>query len=258
MDAILTAGGIPQPGEPLYEYTQGINKALLDISGKPMIQWVLDALEGANGVERIIIIGLPADTVLTCSKVVAFVPTHGSMLENIRAGVNKVMELNPDALHVLAVSSDIPGITSEMVDWVINTTMETDHDVYYNIITRQVMEARYPDSRRSYTHLKEFDVCGGDMNVIRTSMVTGNDSLWEEIIAARKNVFKQASLIGFSTLILLLLRRINLDSALKRVSERLNLRGRAIVCPYAEVGMDVDKPHQLEIMRADLQKRVTT
>ena len=54
------------------------------------------------------------------------------------------------------------------------------------------------------------------------------------------------------------LRRINLDSALKRVSERLNLRGRAIVCPYAEVGMDVDKPHQLEIMRADLQKRVTT
>jgi GTP:adenosylcobinamide-phosphate guanylyltransferase len=258
MDAILTAGGIPQPGEPLYEYTQGINKALLDISGKPMIQWVLDALEGANGVERIIIIGLPADTVLTCSKVAAFVPTHGSMLENIRAGVNKVMELNPDALHVLAVSSDIPGITPEMVDWVINTTMETDHDVYYNIITRQVMEARYPDSRRSYTHLKEFDVCGGDMNVIRTSMVTGNDSLWEEIIAARKNVFKQASLIGFSTLILLLLRRINLDSALKRVSERLNLRGRAIVCPYAEVGMDVDKPHQLEIMRADLQKRVTT
>jgi len=258
MDAILTAGGIPQPGEPLYEYTQGINKALLDISGKPMIQWVLDALEGANGVERIIIIGLPADTVLTSSKVAAFIPTHGSMLENIRAGVNKVMELNPDTLHVLAVSSDIPGITPEMVDWVISATMETDHDVYYNIITRQVMEARYPDSRRSYTHLKEFDVCGGDMNVIRTSMVTGNDSLWEEIIAARKNVFKQASLIGFSTLILLLLRRINLDSALKRVSERLNLRGRAIVCPYAEVGMDVDKPHQLEIMRADLQKRVTT
>ena len=36
------------------------------------------------------------------------------------------------------------------------------------------------------------------------------------------------------------------------------VRGRAIVCPYAEVGMDVDKPHQLEIMRADLQKRVTT
>ena len=35
----------------------------------------------------------------------------------------------------------------------------------------------------------------------------------------------------------------------------MNITGRAIVCPYAEVGMDVDKPHQLEIMRADLRKR---
>jgi len=29
-----------------------------------------------------------------------------------------------------------------------------------------------------------------------------------------------------------------------------------MVCPYAEVGMDVDKPHQLEIMRADLKKHL--
>ena len=48
MDAIVTAGGIPQPGEPLYEYTLGASKAMLDVVGKPMIQWVLDALEGAT------------------------------------------------------------------------------------------------------------------------------------------------------------------------------------------------------------------
>jgi hypothetical protein len=29
----------------------------------------------------------------------------------------------------------------------------------------------------------------------------------------------------------------------------------AVICPYAEVGMDVDKPVQLEMMRADLAKR---
>jgi hypothetical protein len=37
---------------------------------------------------------------------------------------------------------------------------------------------------------------------------------------------------------------------------RLNITGKAVVCPYAEVGMDVDKPHQLEIMREDLKKRL--
>jgi len=54
---------------------------------------------------------------------------------------------------------------------------------------------------------------------------------------------------------LLLLRMITLEGAVKKVTKRLNLRGRAILTPYAEIGMDVDKPHQLEIMRADLAQR---
>ena len=44
MDAIVTAGGIPRPEDPLYTYSHGDSKALIDVAGKPMIQWVLDAL----------------------------------------------------------------------------------------------------------------------------------------------------------------------------------------------------------------------
>ena len=256
MDAIVTAGGIPQPGEPLYEYTQGICKALLDIAGKPMIQWVLDALNGSQAVERIVVIGLPEDSGIGNGKIAAFLPNQGGMVDNIRAGVVKVLELNPQANHVLLVSSDIPAITSEMVDWIVKTTMQTDEDVYYSVVERRVMEKRFPASKRSYTRLKDVEVCGGDMNMIRSSLITANSELWERIISARKNVFKQAALIGFDTLILLLLRRITLDSGVKMVTQRLKVTGRAIVCPYAEIGMDIDKPHQLEMIRADLARKV--
>ena len=44
MNAIVTAGGIPQPGDKLYAYSNGDSKALIDLAGKPMVQWVLDAL----------------------------------------------------------------------------------------------------------------------------------------------------------------------------------------------------------------------
>ena len=44
MDAIVIAGGIPQPQDPLYTYSHGDSKALIDIAGKPMVQWVLDVL----------------------------------------------------------------------------------------------------------------------------------------------------------------------------------------------------------------------
>ena len=118
------------------------------------------------------------------------------------------------------------------------------------------MEKRFPGSNRSYIHLKDMDVCGGDLNVVRASLVNGSDELWEKIIASRKNALKQAALLGYDNLLLLLLRQINLENAVRRVARRLNLTGRALVCPYAEIAMDVDKPHQLEIMRADLSKRI--
>ena len=61
MDAIITAGGIPKPEDPLYPFTQGISKALLEIAGKPMIQWVLDALNEAATIDNIVIVGLDAE-----------------------------------------------------------------------------------------------------------------------------------------------------------------------------------------------------
>jgi GTP:adenosylcobinamide-phosphate guanylyltransferase len=255
MDAIVTAGGIPQPGEPLYEYTLGASKAMLDVVGKPMIQWVIDALEGAQTIDGILIIGLPPECEIVSTKVVARIPNQGGMVDNIRTGVNKVLELKPEVKHVLLVSSDIPTITSEMVDWVVNAALQTDLEAYYNVIPREVMEKRFPGSKRSYTRLRDVEVCGGDMNLIKTSLVTQNDELWNKLVAARKNVFKQAALIGYDTLFLLLFKLVDLDGAVKKATKRLHLTGRAILCPYAEVGMDVDKPFQLELVRADLSRK---
>ena len=256
MYAIVTAGVIPEPGEPLYEFTRGDCKALLDIAGKPMIQWVLDAMSGAQTIDGVIVVGLPTDSSVACSKSLHILPNKGDMLENLRAGLIEALEHNPQAKFILAVSSDIPAITSDMVDWVVNTAMQTDNDAYYNVITRQTMEARYPSSRRSYVRLRDVEVCGGDMHVIRTMTVTANDSLWKRIIASRKNALKQAALIGYDTLFLLFFHLITLEQAVRLASRRLKISGRAIVCPYAEVGMDIDKPFQYEQVRDDLARRV--
>jgi hypothetical protein len=36
----------------------------------------------------------------------------------------------------------------------------------------------------------------------------------------------------------------------------MDITGQAVFSPYAELGMDVDKPHQLEILRADLMSNL--
>ncbi|MFZ5881483.1 MAG: NTP transferase domain-containing protein, partial [Chloroflexota bacterium] len=256
MDAIVTAGGIPQPQDPLYTYAKGDSKALLDIAGKPMIQWVLDALGGAKNVDNIIIVGLTPKSGLTCEKPLYYLSNQGRMLSNIVAGVNKVLDLNPQAEYVLIVSSDIPALRSEHIDWLVETSMQSREDIYYGVCPREVMEERFPNSRRTYTKLKDMQVCGADINVSHVRMATEHLDMWEQLIGNRKSPLKQAATIGFGTLFLLATGKLTLADAVERITKRIGITGRPILWEHAEPCMDVDKPHQLELLREDLQARV--
>ena len=255
MDAVLLAGGIPRPDEPLYSHSNGEAKALIDVAGRPMVQWVLDALGDSKSIERIVLIGLSAKSTLVSKKPVTYLSNQGKLLENLKAGATKVLELNPKAEYVLFVSSDIPAVTGEMVDWLVKTCSESDDDIYYNVIRRQDMEQRYPASKRTYVRLKDMEVCGGDMNVARAAIVHENSEFWNKVLDARKNPAAQAALLGPGVIFKLLTRQLTAGDVIQRVASKLGLKGRAIVCPFPEVGMDVDKPHQLEIMRSDLARR---
>ncbi|MGZ9164320.1 MAG: NTP transferase domain-containing protein [Anaerolineales bacterium] len=255
MDAIVTAGGIPQPEDPLYTFSNGNAKALIDVAGKPMVQWVLDALGEAKNVDNVIVIGLSSRSGVTCKKPMHFLSNQGRMLANIVAGVNKALELNKRNEYVLVVSSDIPTIKPEMVDWLIETCMQTKDDLYYGVCPKDVMEARFPGSKRTFTHLKDMDVCGADMNITHVRMATEHLDMWEQLIGSRKSPLRSASIIGFGTLFKLATRQLTLDEAVSRVCQRIGIKGRAIVWPYAEPCMDMDKPHQLELLRADLERQ---
>jgi len=255
MDAIVTAGGIPQPEDPLYTYSHGDSKALIDVAGKPMIQWVLDALGDAKHVDNVIVIGLSPKSNLTCKKPLHFLSNQGRMLSNIVAGVKKSLELDKKNKYVLVVSSDIPTVKSEMVDWLVEKSQETKDDLYYGICPREVMEARFEGSKRTYTKLKDLELCGADMHVSHVTMATEHLDMWESLIGNRKNPLKQASIIGLGIFFQVLTRSITLDDLVAKVSNRIGIKGRAIKFPYAEPCMDVDKPHQLEMLREDLVKQ---
>jgi GTP:adenosylcobinamide-phosphate guanylyltransferase len=252
MDAIVTAGGIPQPKDPLYPYSNGNSKALIDVAGKPMIQWVLDALSESKKVDNVIIIGLSPKSGLTCKKPLHYISNQGRMLSNIVTGVNKSLELQKKNEYVLIVSSDIPSLKGEMVDWLVTTAMKTKDDIYYGVCPREVMEARFPTSNRTYTKLSDMEVCGADVNIIHVNQVTQHLDTWEALIGNRKSPLRQAGVIGLDTLYQLWRRQFTLQALVERASERIGIKGRAIVWDRAEPCMDVDKPHQLEIMRADM------
>ncbi|MFZ5902807.1 MAG: NTP transferase domain-containing protein [Chloroflexota bacterium] len=256
MDAIVIAGGIPNPEDPLYVYLKGDAKALVDVAGKPMIQWVFDALDDAKRVDNIILVGLTPKSGLTSRKPIHYIPNQGRMLANIVAGVNKAIQLNKKTEYVLVVSSDIPALQGDMVDWLVDTCMQTKDDLYYGVCPREVMETRFPESKRTYTRLKDMEVCGADINVTHVRMATEHLDMWEQLIGSRKSPMRQASIVGWDLVWkIFVTHSLGLDELVGHISERLGIKGRAIVWDRAEPAMDVDKPHQLEILRKDLTRR---
>jgi molybdopterin-guanine dinucleotide biosynthesis protein A len=255
MEALITAGGIPLPGEPLFEYTRGGPKAMLSVAGKPMLQHVINALVGSKSVTHITIIGLTELSGLSCPLPLTLLPNQPDMLSNIITGMREISARNPGAEQMLLVASDIPALTGQMVDWMVDIVEKSDADLFYNVVTRQVMEARYPGSRRTYTRLKDLEICGGDLSALRLDMLDNLSDLWGQLIASRKNPVKQAAIMGFGLLFQLLTRQATLEDAARMISDRLGIKGKVILCPFAELGMDADKPFQLEILQKDLASR---
>ncbi len=251
MDVILTAGGVPTEADPLYAFTQGLPKAMLMIEGKPMIQWVLDSLSQAKGIDQVVLVGLDEKYPVSYARKLSRLKDHGDMVSNMVAAAKFLLENGATHTQAIILASDVPAITPAMVEWMVAQLDGSTSDITYTVVTQSVMEQRYPESRRSYIKLKDVTVCGGDMNAINIHTINYDNPIWRELVEQRKNALKQAALIGFDTLFLLLIRAVTLKQLEARVCKRLGINGKLIVSPYAETGMDVDKPFQLKIIESD-------
>lgn len=240
-------------------HTQGVagSRSLIDLLGKPMVQWVVDALDASERVAELFVIGLPTSYRLRVTKPVHYLADQKDMFENIHSGVLHATHDHPSRTKVLIASSDIPAIQPNMIDWLASeVAADPGLMMYYNVVDQATMEARFPQSNRSYVRFKDIAVCGGDMNVVDKSLFAEERLIWQKLANARKHPLKQASLLGIDSLIMVALHMVTLEGAVKRVCKRLGIKAKALRCPYAEIAMDADKPHQLSILRQHLEERV--
>lgn len=253
--AVITAGWSPKEEDPLFAHSQGGPKALIPIAGKPMINHVVDALAGSCHIKHCVIVALPPSAGAQFPVEVEYLPDAGGLVENAQSGIEYALDRYPHVDAALLCGSDIPTITSSIVDGFIQECFRTEHDVYYNIVERSVMETRFPKARRSYVHLRDGDFAGGDLLLFRPSVTFDHQKLLCKLATARKSALRQASMLGPVIFVRYLTRRLSLAEAERRAEEIFEVRFRAVPSPHAEVGMDVDKPFQLEIVRAEIEAR---
>lgn len=258
MPCVITAGGIPEPDDPLYVYSQGKPKALIDIAGRPMVEWVINALQDSAYVGQIVVVGLAGsghESGLNVRRPVHHLPDQGGLVTNVLAGIDWIMGRYPESPCVLLSSADLPALTSEGVNHFVDACRPFDRAIYYTMVTQETIEARYPNSRRTFVPLHNLRIAGGDLFLVDPAIAHSHRDLWEALASGRKHAWKLAWTIGPRVLLRFLMRRMGIME-LEATAEQIVQRPvKIVLTPHAEIGMDVDKPRHIEIMDAELRQQ---
>lgn len=251
MNSIVAAGGTVPVEDPLYPFTQGKPKALLPLGNRTMLEHVVAALSESRLVENILVAGLRESetTSLDLPSVVGFLPDQGGLIPNLREGILWFRERNRAEETVLICSADIPALSGPIVDAYLNSCRPYDCIAYYNVVTRETMESRFPHSRRTFVKLKGHEIAGGDLTLVQSRIVDTNEELWKAIFDARKHAWQLARIVGPMTILKLLFRQLRLSDIEDLATRLLGAPVRVVNSPYAEVAMDVDKPEQVAALR---------
>ena len=251
MHAVVLAGGPPAAREPICHGTPYPLKALVPLAGRPMIDWVLDALEESGCVEGVVVVGLEPEQL--GRDVAACVAVQDGIFGNLLVARARLATLGVGHGPVLLAMADAPLLTGDIVRRFVASCGDRSADVYFPIIRDAVMEGLFPGSGRTYFPARGGRYTGG--NLVCAQVELELPETLRGLISTRKSFWKSARALGFGLLWRALLRRMTPDEAAERVSRRLGISCRLIISPDAELSMDVDRVHQLSLVEGVLRAR---
>jgi molybdopterin-guanine dinucleotide biosynthesis protein A len=244
VSAVVLAGG---KADKAFQAAANVeNRALAEIGGRPMVQYVLDALADARTIARVVLVGDAQMAGL--GPVAERVEPAGDLFANIERGLHA--SSGCDA--ALLVTADIPFLTAEAIDAFVTEGLAAGAALCYPAIPRAANEAAFPEMRRTYATVQEGTLTGGNTVLVRPDVLLSQAAIVREAYAMRKKPLQLARRLGPMVIVKFLLRRLRIADAEAAAGRILGAPVRILVTPHAALGADIDKPEDLAAARARL------
>jgi len=209
-------------------------KALLPVFGVPMIERVIQSLSSAKNVDRIIVCG-PED--LGDWPGVTFFPTGASPARSLLAFLESRDE---DDGPLLVTTADHPLLTAEMVDHFCAQTLAQNADLTVGMADKEVVQAAHTRTKRTGYKFRGGTWCSCNLFGVVSPNAANLVHFWGFVESNRKKPLKVVHAFGWMTLISVLLRRWNVQEAIKHAGERFGIAAAPVIMPWAEAAIDVD------------------
>ena len=235
MNALVLAGARNEGLE--HALPSGAYRAGLVVGGRTLLELALASLTGLPGLDRIVIVG-PVELVpdVYRSATTRILTPGEDLLTNLKQGLAALPEDEP----VLVVASDMPLLTMAALKDFVAKCAGREAEIYYPIIRREVYEAAYPGSDRTYLSVGDGTFTGGNMVLLSPATFKRYERLIGKAVAWRKQPRRLGRLLGFRFVIGLLMSRYKVAEIEAKVGSYLGLRVVAIETNFSEIGFDVD------------------
>jgi len=223
-------------------------KAIIPINGKPMINYVIEALSAAKLKLPFHVSGFDA----AYNKCLTQSPSATGPAGSAHAALTEGIKF-----PCLMTTCDHPLLTQYMLDIFISKAQKTGADFCVGFAEKSVIQPAYPNVKRTYWNFSDTPVSGCNLFYIANEKGLKVIEFWKQAQHLRKQPIKLARMIAWSLLFKYLLGRLSLDEAFDYVSKRLAITAKPVLIPIAEAAIDVDKPSDKDLVETILAARET-
>jgi CTP:molybdopterin cytidylyltransferase MocA len=256
--AIVLAGR--RPGEDGFAAAHDVAaKALIPVGGEPMLGRVARTLLASPSIGRIVVLAQDAGALL--------VGRLGWMAEEARiataeagdgisASVAAIVGTIAAPYPVLATTADHPLLTAEMIEAFIAGA--AGGDAAFAMVERSAVERLHPDTRRTWLKAADGHFSGANLFAFMTPRSRSGIEFWARAEKDRKRALRLLSYLGPAIFLRALTRTISLRAAAERAGRKAGIRLKAVLLPFPEAAIDVDKPADLELAERILAARAAS
>ncbi len=250
--AILAGGG---PDNEVAAACAAPCKALAEVGGRPLIEYVLDALRGARSVGGIIAIEAPSRTLSRSGAMPVDVPIFPARGERMIDSFVAAADACPTQDEVMIVTADLPLLTSAAVDGFVSSCQDTQCGLSYPVVRADAFDQAFPGRGKTVARLREGRFTGGNLAIVSRRFVAAQAPAIARTLDRRKSPIGMARIFGFRFVLRLLAGTLSISDLERRGGEMLGTKLAAVPVQWPEIGFDVDHPEDLELAGRFLTKR---
>jgi len=254
----LVLAGSRGSADPVAQACGVSHKALAPVAGVPMLWRVVQALQASSRVRRIVLqSNAPAlfDAIPELGREIdaghiEILPAAASPAQSVAQAMDRLQ----GDLPVLVATADHPLLTPAMINHFCDHAAAGEAQIAVGLAPASVVLAKYPGALRTFYKLGGERYSGCNLFALLAPQARKAIEFWVRLEQHRKKPWRLIAAIGLRPL-LIYLARPSLERAMAELSRVVGVEGRAVVMPFAEAPIDVDKPEDLKLVEEILRGR---